>query len=646
MTTNAVHERRLLILAPTGRDAELTRAVLGEAGLRSTACDNLGHLVSELQQGAGAVLLSEEAIATDVELHYLGDWLLGQEPWSDLPILLLARYGADSTAVRRAVRALGNVTVVERPVRVAAMVTAAQTALRARQRQYDAREQMRTLDKVAQELAESRARFQALFTNAAVGIAELEADGRLAMVNDALCSILDTARESLVGTPLFDHTHAEDRADLVRMHAALPEGRDSFAVERRFVRRDGEVRWVKLSVARGVAVIEDVTERHNAEEELREADRRKDEFLATLAHELRNPLAPIRNSLHIVRMAGAQNPTVERVAGMIERQVGSMVRIVDDLMEISRVSRGKIELRKESVELAAVLRNAVDTSMPLIEAGRHVFGLDMPDEPLLLQGDPVRLSQVFSNLLNNAAKYTPPGGRIQLRVGVEQGNAVICVEDNGDGIPPEMLKRVFNMFTQLGGRERSQGGLGIGLTLARALVEMHGGAIEAASDGPGKGCRFTVRLPLAVEAGTAQAPVEETIHSLDIRARRVLVVDDNQDAADSLGMLLQLLGAEVLVVHDGRAALEALDSFRPGVVVLDLGMPGMSGLEVARRMREDPAHRAITLVALTGWGQRDDRRRTREAGFDYHLVKPADLTVLRRILARRGSREEERATRH
>jgi len=635
-------ERRLLILAPTGRDAPLTQSVLAEAGLRAVVCDSLNGLFQEMAQGAGALIISEEALLDETSLYYLGDRLSRQPPWSDLPVLLLAHHGADSPAVRQAVRSLGNVTLLERPVRVASLVTASQTALRARQRQYHAREHLHELDHVAGQLRESEGRLKALFANAAVGIAELTPRGRFTLVNDALCELLRESRERLLATDLADVTHEDDRADLLSVIGRVVRGeQETFVGERRFVRPDGSVIWVKLSVAvsrdpgevRGVAVIEDVTERKQAEEDLREADRRKDEFLATLAHELRNPLAPIRNSLHIFRMAGVQDPAVARVTDMMERQVQHMVRMVDDLIEVSRISRGKIELRRERVELASVLRNAVDTSLPLIEAGKHKLSVEIPTDTVVMDADPVRLAQVFANLLNNAAKYTPPGGQIGLHVELADHHATICVTDTGEGIPPNMLSRVFNMFTQVNTGSRAQGGLGIGLTLARTLVHLHGGTIEAKSEGLDRGCQFLVRLPiLAREAQALPALQPQQAHLRTLEHRRVLVVDDNEDAADSLGMLLEFLGAEVKVVHDGKSALEAMKTFRPAVVLLDLGMPGMNGLEVARRMREDPEFRKTTLVAVTGWGQREDRRRTHEAGFDYHLVKPADVGALQSIL--------------
>ena len=650
-------ERRVLILAPTGRDSPLTRELLAENGIRAFVCQDLAELAAELAQGAGAILVSEEAIPTLGELHYLGERLSRQPPWSDIPVLLLSHPGADSQPVRQTLRSLGNVTLLERPVRVAALITTVQTALRARQRQYNAREHLLELDATAAALRESESRLKALFDNAAIGIAEIDASQRFALVNDALCELLQSRREHLLDTSLAEVVHPEDRDDLnARLSDLIAGGCANARTEARFLRRDGASIWVKLAAslsravdgrgAHAVVALEDVTEARHAAEDLREADRRKDEFLAILAHELRNPLAPIRNSLHIFRLAGVQDPAVARVTEMMERQVAHMVRMVDDLLEVSRISRGKIELRKERVELASVLRTAVDTSLPLVEANRHKLSVQVPPEPLVLDADPVRLAQVFANLLNNSAKYTPPGGAIELEVGIEGGMAVVCVRDNGEGIPPQMLSRVFNMFTQVNTGARAQGGLGIGLTLARTLVNLHGGSIEAFSGGPGRGCEFLVKLPLAAALPTNTQATDRQAER-GIAPSRVLVVDDNKDAADSLGMLLEFLGAEVRVVHDGFAALEAVSQFKPTLVLLDLGMPGMNGLEVARRMRQDPDAHGVRLVALTGWGQREDRRRTTEAGFDYHLVKPADLGALQSILSMRDSTQQDNAaTRH
>jgi signal transduction histidine kinase len=372
---------RLLILAPTGRDATLAASVLGDAGVACVCCATLEEICDSLADGAGALLLAEEAVAQGraTRLH---DWLAQQPSWSDLPVLILARHGADSAAVAQSMEQLGNVTVLERPTRVASLVSAARSALRARQRQYQIR----------------------------------------------------------------DHLGARLRA----------------------------------------------------EEALRDADRRKDEFLAMLAHELRNPLAPLRNSLHVLRATHRGDSTLERLSAMMDRQVTNLVRLVDDLLEVARITRGKIELRCETIEASAVARSAVETSRPLIDAARHRLELSLPAEPVLLEGDAVRLTQIISNLLNNAAKYTDPGGDIRLSVARDGNWLEITVRDNGIGIAPEMLGRVFDLFTQADRRyDRTHGGLGIGLTLVKRLVEMHGGTIAAHSDGPGRGSEFVARLPLA-----------------------------------------------------------------------------------------------------------------------------------------------------
>ena len=366
---------------------------------------------------------------------------------------------------------------------------------------------------------------------------------------------------------------------------------------------------------------------------MREADRRKDEFLATLAHELRNPLAPIRNSLHILRLTASNEPATERVCEMMERQVNHMVRLVDDLMEVSRITRGKIELHKEPIEIAAVVRSAVETSRPLIEAAGHQLAIAVPPEPLLIEGDLVRLAQVLANLLNNAAKYTEDGGQIWLTARQQGGMAVISVRDSGMEISAEMLPRVFEVFAQADrSTSRAQGGLGIGLSLVRSLVEMHGGSVEAQSAGPGQGSEFLIRLPVAQGTRRTATYPSEPDSTRILPARRILVVDDNRDAAESLGMLLKFLGADVRVVGDGRSALEIISSYRPSVVLLDIGMPGMDGYEVARRIRAQPDLGEVMLIALTGWGQEDDRRRSQSAGFDHHLIKPADIGALRALL--------------
>ena len=509
-------EERVLVLAPTPRDAELCARIFEEAGMTSFSCCDLGMLQAEIEIGAGAILLPEEAV-THGYTDELVAWFGRQPPWSDLPVLVMSRPGADSATVAEAMDRFGNVTVLERPIRVTALVSAARTALRARQRQYEARRHLAQIERSALELVE--------------------------------------------------------------------------------------------------------------------ADRRKDEFLAILAHELRNPLAPIRSSLSILQHTGSGDPQARRVHTIIERQVEHIVRLVDDLMEVSRITRGKIELRKQPVELGAALRGAMEIGRPAIEAAHHELTLELPPFPLIVEGDAVRLAQVFANLLNNAAKYTVSGGRILVAAAREDDVAVVSVRDNGTGIPSDVLPHVFELFVQGGPpADRAPDGLGIGLTLARRLVEMHSGTITAHSDGPGRGSEFVVRLPLApkLTVGLGNEPVA---HATRLAPRRILVVDDNRDAAASLGLLLELLGTDVHISSNGPDALAALDTFRPSVVVLDIGMPGMDGHEVARQVRQRPAGRDTTLIALTGWGQDEDRRRSRAAGFDHHLVKPADIGALESLLA-------------
>ncbi|HJZ91164.1 MAG TPA: PAS domain S-box protein [Gemmataceae bacterium] len=388
--------------------------------------------------------------------------------------------------------------------------------------------------------------------------------------------------------------------------------------------------------ARRAAVALDNARLHQA---LKEADRRKDEFLATLAHELRNPLAPIRTGLEVMRMAGGDRAASGRAREVMERQLGQMVRLIDDLLDVSRITRGKLTLRREPVELEAVISNAIETSRPAIEAEGHALVVDLPPRPVKLDADPARLAQVFANLLNNAAKFTPPGGRIWLSGVVEADTRVVVrVRDSGIGIAAEALPRLFEMFAQVDrGLDRTQAGLGIGLALVKGLVEMHGGIVEAHSAGRGHGSEFIVRLPLAptdeIEPLTESPPGMGATQSASDSPRRVLVVDDNRDAADSLSDLVGMLGHEVRTVHDGLAAIAVARAFRPQVVLMDIGMPKLNGYEAARHIRAEPWGRDVVLAAVTGWGQEADRQRSREAGFDHHLVKPVEPAAVRQVLA-------------
>jgi PAS domain S-box-containing protein len=378
--------------------------------------------------------------------------------------------------------------------------------------------------------------------------------------------------------------------------------------------------------------------------EVSEASRRKDDFLATLAHELRNPLAPIRNASELFRMCGQLAPELEQARDIVDRQVEQLTRLVDDLLDVSRFTRGKIELRRERVNLASLINRAVEVSRPLVEASLHQLVIEHSSEPLWLDADPMRMTQIVANLLNNSAKYTESKGRISVATSRQGDDAVIVVCDNGIGIPSEMLSRIFEPFMQADvSVERRQGGLGIGLSLVQKLVELHGGSIEAESPGHGQGSTFTVRLPLATgdepnanrPSSRADAPGRSARgpHKKGGK-RRVLVADDNRDAADTLAMLFRKLGHDVRTVYDGPQALEVASDYHPHLLVLDIGMPAMSGYEVARRLRTQPGFGESLLVAITGWGQEEDRRRTREAGFDYHLVKPVEIKTLEDLLSR------------
>lgn len=380
----------------------------------------------------------------------------------------------------------------------------------------------------------------------------------------------------------------------------------------------------------------------HANDALLDADRRKDEFLATLAHELRNPLAPIRNALQILSVPRVDAVTAMRSREMIERQVHHLVRLVDDLLDVSRVMRDKIELRKERVELASIIARAVETVQPLVDAQAHQLTIHVPPESLAVDVDPVRMAQVVSNLLTNAAKYTEAEGRLRLSVERDGGLAVLRVVDNGIGIAPAMLHRIFDLFVQADHTStKAQGELGIGLTLVKNLVEMHSGTVEVHSEGLGQGSEFIVRLPIAAPIRHEdQTGSGQSVQPLKASGHRVLVVDDNQDAAESLAMLFTLQGHEVRTAYSGAAALEVTSTYRPDVVFLDIGMPGLDGHEVARRMRQQPGLEAVMLVALTGWGQQEDRRRTTEAGFNHHLVKPPAPRAIDAVLAELSQRGE------
>jgi signal transduction histidine kinase len=453
-----------------------------------------------------------------------------------------------------------------------------------------------------------------------------------------------------VGDPAVDReaTRAGAADFLVKDQLNAPTLERSIRYAIAHKRAEEELREARGQLEQRVA--ERTAELTAANARLAEADRRKDEFLATLAHELRNPLAPIRNAVALLRRRPVNDPVVEQMAAMLERQVTHLAKLVDDLMDVSRITRGKINLQLAPTDLVGVVRRALEVARPLLDERKHRVEVALPGEPLWVRGDALRLEQIFTNLLQNAAKYTPPGGRVWVsaeRASRERerpdeasrererpeppDEAVVRVRDDGIGIRPEVLPRIFDMFQQ---GDRVQGrlieGLGIGLTLVRRLVELHGGSITAASEGMGRGSEFAVRLPLAPAGGAAPAAPARG----ERRPRRVLVVDDNKDAASSLAALLRYEGNEARVVNDGPAALEAAREFGPEVILLDIAMPGMDGYAVARRLRQTAGCAATPIVALTGFGSVEDHRRTAEAGFDFHLTKPVDPDALLDLLAR------------
>jgi PAS domain S-box-containing protein len=494
-------------------------------------------------------------------------------------------------------------------------------------------------------LRESEQRFRTMADTAPAILWIAESDASCTFLSRGWYEFTGQTEQEALGFGWLEAMHPEDRDATFRILREANARHEPFAVDYRLRRADGVYRWVVDSARPRfgpageflgfIGSVIDMHERKQAEEALREADQRKDAFLATLAHELRNPLAPIRNAVQILRLAEGDRAITEQARQTIERQLQQMVRLVDDLLDLSRITRNLIELRKERVALADVVRSAVETSQPLIDAAGHDLVVTLPPQSVWLNADLVRMAQVVANLLNNAAKYTPERGRIWLTAERHENELVVRVRDTGIGIKLETLPHIFDMFTQVDtSRERSRGGLGIGLTLVKSLVEMHGGSVRAASAGPGQGSEFTVRLPVAaaVEAPRRDGKAGDPSNT-KAPSRRILVVDDNWDAAQSLGMLLKIMGHEVRTAYDGAGGLEVVRTFRPDVALLDIGMPGMNGYELARRLRAQDDLRGMILVAVTGWGQEEDRLRSREAGFDLHLTKPADLAALEGLLS-------------
>jgi PAS domain S-box-containing protein len=495
-----------------------------------------------------------------------------------------------------------------------------------------------------QAVRDSEEQYRRIVETANEGIWVLDAQARITFINPRMAEMLGYRAEEMLGKVKWEFLFEEDQARVrqlfERRRAGITEQADV-----RFRHRDGREVWTIMAACPvtdlqgrftgALDMFTDVTDRKHAEQALQDAGRRKDEFLAMLAHELRNPLAPVRTALQIMKLPGVQAEKVQQARDIMGRQVQHLVRLVDDLLDVSRILRNRIELRKETLDLSTIFARAAEIAQPALDAHAQVLRISLPPSPIRLEGDPVRLAQVLGNLLLNAAKYSDEPGCVELIAERDGGEAVIRVRDNGIGIEPELLPHVFDLFTQADrSLVRSKGGLGIGLTLVKQLVEMHGGQVYASSWGVGRGSEFTIRLPVLPDS--ANLPTKrsgEEVGPADC-PRRVLVVDDNVDAAESMATLLHALGHTVKTVHDGPSALEAVRSFRPEVVLLDIGLPGMSGLDVARALRAQPENRDLLLVAVTGYGQEEDRRRSGEAGFQHHLVKPVAPAELCNLLYR------------
>jgi PAS domain S-box-containing protein len=492
-------------------------------------------------------------------------------------------------------------------------------------------------------LRESERIYRAIGESIDFGVWTADAEGCNTYTSDSFLRLTGLTQDRCAGDGWRSVVHPEDAPLLdARWRDCLRTG-EQLDHEFRVLGADGKYhevlgRGAPVRNARGMitgwaGIHLDIHRIKQVENELRELDQRKNEFLATLAHELRNPLAPLRNGLEVMRLAGADPATAEKARAMMERQLRQMVRLVDDLLDVSRVSRGKIELRREDVELSAVLRNALETSQPLMADRGHELVANVPPERIVVNADVTRLSQVFWNLLNNAAKYTEPGGRVELNVKLQGGEVCVSIRDNGIGIPPEMQARVFDIFTQVDRTlEKSQGGLGIGLSIAKRLVEMHGGSISVVSEGHRKGSEFIVRLPARV-AGEQGPECEDSRPRTALGPRhRILVADDNADSVATLSLMLEAMGHEVRVAHDGVETVAMAESFRPDAILMDIGMPGLNGFDACARIRERPWARDVFITALTGWGQDEDKVRSRAAGFDRHLVKPVEPAMLERMI--------------
>ena len=655
-------DERVLVLMPTVRDAQRTLEILAEAGVSGTMCAELAQVCCELREGASAVLLTDDALLGDMA-GQLAQVLRQQPSWSAVPFVVLARESAGPRLTDSVSDALTNVIVVERPVRTQTLTSVLLSALRGRRHQYQIRDAILAREHQAAELMAQDERLRFALSAGKLGSWELDLSS-LEMKCSDICKANygRGADEPFTYAELRESVHLDDRERVfAAVQHSISAGAD-YDVEYRTVWPDGGTHWVLVrgrvayegsTPMRLAGVSLDVTDRkvvleqlHRSQlelarqaDQLRAADARKDEFLATLAHELRNPLAPIRTGLELLS-ASMPSPAAEPTLAVMRRQLSHMVRLIDDLLDVSRITQGKLELKRAPVSLAAVIDAAVEASRPFIDESGHTLSISPSVENIWLDADATRIAQVVSNLLNNSSKYTARGGKIELSVRREGERVTIEVRDDGIGIPRERLSEIFTMFNQVDRAvDPSKGGLGIGLALVRQLVEMHGGTVEAWSEGLGKGSTFTIRLPhSSAQAQTAPEAVDEPVRAPG--HRRILIVDDNVDAAEMLSEMLDLFGHQTRMANDGSAALLAAQASIPEVIILDIGLPGMSGYDVARKLRQDASFARTALVALTGWGSSEDKLKAKSAGFDFHLTKPVSMQEVQRVLAQVSERFE------
>jgi PAS domain S-box-containing protein len=614
----------------------VTSALLERANVTCVVCADGRALADAMEHGVGALLLTDNAFH-DPHIETVLALLRRQPPWSDVPVVLQCQTGVQSKTASQVLGALRNVTVLERPTSIRTLVSSVKAALRARERQYQMREQFKDLLESEAELRLRERQLRSLAENTPDVLARFDRDLRHVFVNQAITRVTGLAEDAFLGRTARELGLPAALCDPTE--AALNE---VFAtgvprtIDLEFETPEGLRYYHSLlvpetddagSVETVLAVSHDVTESKRAAQALQLANRRKDEFLAMLAHELRNPLAPIRNASEILSRKLASDPQIQTTVGIVKRQTLQLTRLVDDLLDVSRITEGRIELRREPLKVASIAAQAIESVEPLMRERQHRLLVGAIDEDLYVEGDHVRLVQCIANILTNAAKYTDPGGEVRLEARRHGPMVGIAVSDTGIGIPKELLPQIFELFVQ-GDRslDRSQGGLGIGLSVVRRLIEMHKGEVRASSAGPGRGSTFEIRMPLIAHTRARSEAQERSL----VQPKRILIVDDNTDAADSLALLLQLEGHETEAVYSAREALDRAARYRPEVILLDIGLPEMSGYELATLIRSEL--RSVRLIAVTGYGQREDVERARCSGFDGHVIKPVDSARLGRMI--------------